>query len=233
MNKPIEVGKKHNPNTGHRERLRQRFLKHGLVSFQDYEVLELLLLYVSRQKDMKPVAKKLIEKFGSFNSVLDVPYNELKVIDGIGDASTTLIHFIKQASTRYLDQKSRLSTTPQDLSDIIGAYRLKLGTLTYEQFELICLNSNFVIVSEDIIAEGTIDQATVYPRKVIELAIKHGATTLIFVHNHPSGDLTPSEMDKLITKNLILAARTVGVNVYDHLIVSSKGYSSFREQSLL
>ena len=228
-----EVVKKSNPNAGHRERLRRRFREHNLDNFQDYEALELLLLYVARQQDMKPVAKRLTEKFGSFSAVLDAPTEELMATEGVGESAVTLIQFVKQAAARYLEQRSRLSVTPQDLSEIISACRLKMGSLSHEQFRLISLNASFVIVGEDIVADGTIDQATVYPRKVIELAIKRGATTLIFVHNHPSGDVTPSEMDKLITRSLVLAARTVGVTVYDHVIVSTNGHFSFRGQSLL
>lgn len=108
-----------------------------------------------------------------------------------------------------------------------------MGALPHEQFQLFSLNANFSIVGEDVIAEGTIDQATVYPRKVVEITLKHGATTVIFVHNHPSGDVTPSELDKTITRSLVLVTRTVGVTVYDHLIVSRTESFSFREQSLL
>jgi DNA repair protein RadC len=230
---PTTSSNKPNPNTGHRERLRQRLCKHGLDNFQDYEVLELLLLYVARQKDMKPVAKELIKKFGSFQAVVDTPADELKAIEGIGDLAVTLIQFVKQAATRYLEQRSHLNLAPQDLTELINASRIKMGALPQEQFHLVSLNANFVIVGEDVIAEGTIDQATVYPRKVVELAIKHGATTLIFFHNHPSGDVAPSELDKIITRNLVLAARTVGVNVYDHIIVSQAGHYSFRDEALL
>lgn len=228
-----EAVKKSNPNAGHRERLRRRFREHNLDTFQDYEALELLLLYVSRQQDMKPVAKRLTEKLGSFSAVLDAPTDELLAVEGVGEAAATLIQYVKQAAARYLEQRSRHSVTPQDISEIISACRLKMGSLSHEQFRLISLNASFHIVGEDIVAEGTIDQATVYPRKVVELAIKHGATTLIFVHNHPSGDVTPSEMDKLVTRSLVLATRTVGISVYEHIVVSSNGYFSFREQSLL
>lgn len=224
---------KSNPNAGHRERLRRRFREYSLDNFQDYEAMELLLLYVARQQDMKPVAKRLTEKFGSFSSVLDAPTDELLTVEGVGEGAITLIQFVKQAAARYLEQRSHINITPQDLSEMIDACRLKMGALPYEQFRLESLNASFAVVSEDVIAEGTIDQATVYPRKVVEVALKHGATTLIFVHNHPSGDVTPSEMDKIITRSLVLATRTVGVTVYDHIIVSQNGYFSFREQSLL
>lgn len=224
---------KTNPNTGHRERLRCRFREHGLENFQDYEVVELLLLYVARQKDMKPVARSLIERFGFFQAILDAPEEELVSVDGLGDSGVTLIKLIKAAAARYLKQSSEINITPQNIAELIEYCRLKMGALPHEQFRLMSLNASFAIVSEDVIAEGTIDQATVYPRKVVEMALKHGATTLIFVHNHPSGDVTPSEMDKIITRSLVLATRTVGVIVYDHIIVSQSGHFSFLEQSLL
>ena len=222
-----------NPNSGHRERLRQRFRKHGLENFQDYEVLELLLLYVARQKDMKPVARRLIERFGSFQAVLDAPVEELQAVVGVGEAGTTLIHFVKAAAARYLAQRSELNITPENITELVDACRLKMGSLSYEQFRLVSLNSSFVMVGEDVISEGTIDQAAVYPRKVVETALKRGATTLIFAHNHPSGDTAPSEMDKTITRSLVLAARAVGLTVFEHLIVSPADYFSFREHGLI
>jgi DNA repair protein RadC len=227
------IKRKSNPNAGHRERLRRRFREHGLDNFQDYEVVELLLLYVARQKDMKPVARHLIERFGFFQAILDAPEEELVSVDGLGDSGVTLIKLIKASAARYLKQSSEINITPQNITELIAYCRLKMGALPHEQFLLVSLNASFAIVSEDVIAEGTIDQAAVYPRKVVEMALKHGATTLIFVHNHPSGDTTPSEMDKAITRSLNLATRTVGVTVYDHIIVSRIGYFSFREQSLL
>lgn len=230
---PTTSSKKSNPNAGHRERMRTRFRKHGLDNFQDYEVVELLLLYVARQKDMKPVAKELVEQYGFFQAILDAPEEELLAVDGLGESGVTLIKLVKAAAARYLKQSSEINITPQSITELIAYCRVKMGAMPHEQFQLFSLNANFSIVGEDVIAEGTIDQATVYPRKVVEVALKHGATTLIFVHNHPSDDVTPSELDKTITRSLVLATRTVGVTVYDHIIVSRIGSFSFREQSLL
>lgn len=230
---PDKFLKKGNPNLGHRQRLRLRFQEHNLDNFKDYEALELLLLYVARQKDMKPIAKKLIENFGSFSGVLDATAEDLLLIDGVGESAVTLIQFVKQAAARYLAQHSRSNITPQDVNELINAYRIKLGALNHEKFFLISLNANFIILSENVISDGTIDQSTVYPRKIIEIALKNNATTIMFLHNHPSGDVTPSEMDKIITRNLILATRAIGIIVYDHIIVSSTGFFSFREHSLL
>ncbi len=177
------------PDSGHRERLRQRFREHGLENFQDYEALELMLLCVTRQKEMKPVAKRLIKRSGSFQAVIDASPEDLLEVEGVGENAVTLIHFVKQAAARYLAQSSRLKVTPEDIRAIIDYCRLRMGALPDEQFRIFGLNAGFVVVGEDVIAEGTIDQSIVYPRKVIETAIKRGATTLIFVHNHPGGGL--------------------------------------------
>jgi DNA repair protein RadC len=134
-----------------------------------------------------------------FQAILDAPEEELLTVDGLGESGVTLIKLVKAAAARYLEQTSEISITPQNITALISYCRLKLSALPHEQFHLFSLNANFSIVGEDVIAEGTIDQATVYPRKVIEMALKCGATTLIFVHNHPGGDVTPSELDKTIT----------------------------------
>lgn len=222
-----------NPNAGHRQRLRERFRKHGLENFQDYEVLELLLLFVTRQKDMKPVARRLIEKFGFFQAVLDAPDEELLAIEGLGESGLALLKLIRAAAARYLAQSSQMNLAPQNLDELVDYCRVQMGLLPHEQFRLFSLNASFALVGEDVIAEGTVDQAAVYPRKVIEMALKRGATTLIFAHNHPGGDCTPSEMDKTITRALSLAARAVNIQVFEHLIVSTLGAYSFRENGLL
>jgi DNA repair protein RadC len=222
-----------NPNTGHRQRLRERFLKHGLDNFQDYEVLELLLLFVARQRDMKPVAKRLIEKFGFFQAVLDAGDEELLAVEGLGESGLTLLKLTRGAAARYLSQTSQLNLAPQNLTELVNYCRLEMGALPNEQFRSFSLNAGFVLVGDDIIADGTIDQATVYPRKVIEIALKRGAVTLVFAHNHPGGDCSPSEMDKTITRALTLAARAVNIHVFEHLIITSQSSYSFRENGLL
>jgi len=222
-----------NPNSGHRKRLRSKFLNFGLESFQDYEVLELMLLFVSRQKDMKPTARLLIERFKTFRGVLDSSIEDLKTIEGIDESAISLIYLIKQAASRYLDQTSQANITQQDITDLIDSCSIKMSSLPDEQFRLISLNADFKVVGEDIVSEGTIDQTTVYPRKIIELAIKHGATTLILFHNHPGGDTTPSEMDKILTQSIVLATRPVNIQVFDHIILSRNGMYSFREHKLL
>lgn len=218
---------------GHRQRVRERFLKQGLDGFQDYEILELLLLYVARRQDMKPVAKALVEHFGSFKNVLDAPSDALQSVEGVGTGAVTLIRFVKQAAARYLQQTSQAHFSPDSPETLINYCIVSLGAEPNEKFRLICLDSNFAIVSEQDIAEGTVNQANVYPRKVIELALQAKASTLVFVHNHPDGNVIPSDFDKTMTRALVLATKTVGISVYDHIIVSRDTYFSFREGQLL
>jgi DNA repair protein RadC len=218
---------------GHRDRLRKRFLQQGLEGFQDYEALELLLLFVARQKDMKPVAKELVARFGSFKNVLDAPYEELEDVDGVGPTAVTLIHFVKQAAARYLQQTSQSRFSLDSPEALIQYCILSMGAEPNEKFRVICLDSNFAIVGENDVAEGTVDQATVYPRKVMEIALQAKATSLVFVHNHPDGNVTPSDFDRTLTRSLVLAAKTMHISVYDHIVVSRDTYFSFREDGLL
>lgn len=218
---------------GHRKRMRQRFLQQGLRAFQDYEALELLLLFVARQHDMKPLAKTLIERFGSFKNVLDASPQELQAVKGIGPAGVTLIHLVKQAAARYLQQTSQARFSPDSPEVLIQYCILSMGAEPNEKFRVICLDSNFAIVEERDVAEGTVDRATVYARKVMEIALQAKATTLVFAHNHPDGNVAPSEFDQTLTRNLVLAAKTMNISVCDHIIVSRDTYFSFRENGLL
>lgn len=218
---------------GHRQRLRKRFLQQSLDGFQDYEALELLLLFVTRQKDMKPVAKALLERFGSFKGVLDASTEELQSVEGVGEAAAVLLHLVKQAAARYLQQTSAVRFAPDSPQALIEYCIVRMGAEPNEKFRLICLDSNFAIVDERDVAEGTIDQANVYPRKVMEIALAAKASTLVFVHNHPDGNVTPSDFDKTLTRGLVLAAKTMGISVYDHIVVSRDAHFSFRENGLL
>jgi len=218
---------------GHRKRVRERFLQQGLRGFQDYEALELLLLFVARRQDMKPLAKLLIERFGSFKNVLDASPEELQTIRGVGPATVTLIHLVKQAAARYLQQTSQARFSPDSPEILIQYCILSMGAEPNEKFRVICLDSNFGIVDERDVAEGTVNRATVYVRKVMEAALEAKATTLVFAHNHPDGNVTPSDFDQTLTRSLVLAAKTMSISVCDHIIVSRDTYFSFRENGLL
>ena len=222
-----------NPNVGHRARIRKKYLDHGLDVFQDYEVLELILDYVARQKDMKPVAKDLITRFESFQGVLNASDEDLLAVNGLGESALALIRLIKDAGSRYLFQASQLRISRENVEDLIEYCRLRMGSLQDEEFHMFSFDTQFKLIREDILSEGTIDQTIVYPRKVVELALKNKASSIIFCHNHPDGNLEPSNQDKTLTRALQLATKTVNINVYDHLIISSGGHFSFREHRLI
>jgi DNA repair protein RadC len=219
---------------GHYQRLRERFLRTGLPAFEDYEALELFLSFSGRSKDVKPLAKDLIKRFGSFKQVLDAPTEKLAAVDGMGPASIALVRFVKEASARYLQQTTRQERfSPDSPQALIDYCIVSLGAQPNERFRVICLDSNFAVVAERDVAEGTVNQATVYPRKVIEAALQAKASTLVFVHNHPDGNVAPSEFDKTLTRGLVMAVKTVGIEVYDHIIVSRDTHFSFRTAGLL
>ncbi len=218
---------------GHRERVRQRFLEQGLEGFQDYEVLELLLFAVHKQQDTKPIAKALLHQFGSFKGVLDASVADLKSVDGVGEAAAVMIHFVKHAAARYLQQTSRRRSALDSEEALINYCIVNMGAKSNELFRVIALDSSFAVIDERDIAEGTVNQATVYPRKVIEFGLASNASTLVLVHNHPSGHLEPSDFDKTMTRSLVLSTRSIELQIFDHIIVSRDGYYSFRENGLL
>jgi DNA repair protein RadC len=228
---------------GHRKRLRERFKKTGLSSFQDYEAVELLLTLAIPRKDVKIPAKEAIKRFGSFHGVLDAPLEELRKIPGIGEVAPLAIRFIREAATLYLQPKSQtdlsmIKTEPEKISledpkILVDYCRAALGAQPNEIFKVVYLDSRYRVIDLETLTEGTIDRATVYPRKVMESALKKRASTLVFAHNHPDGNISPSDHDKTITRALILAAKALNINILDHLIVSKDEVFSFRKEGLL
>jgi len=228
---------------GHRKRLRERFQKTGLASFQDYEAVEFLLTLAIPRKDVKEPAKEAIKRFGSFRGVLDAPVEELKKIPGVGEVAPLAIHFIKEAANLYLQPKTSSDLTlrkaePETISledpKILFDYcRAALGAQPNEIFQVIYLDSRHRVIDLETLTEGTIDRAAVYPRKVMESALKKRASILVFAHNHPDGNISPSDQDKTITRALILAAKALNISILDHIIVSKDAVFSFRKEGLL
>lgn len=218
---------------GHRARLRQRFLTGGAGALQDYELLELLLTFAIPYSDVKPLAKRLIEHFGSFNQVFDVSAEELMEFTGLREYSAVLIKLVKACSEYALRAEALKRQQLNSLGTLVDYCRASMGGLADEQFRVIFLNSVNEIIAEEIVQEGTVNQTVVYPRKVLELALKHKATGLILVHNHPSGNLKPSAADQELTRALVRASRALHLIVHDHLIIGRHGYFSFAEQNIL
>jgi len=220
---------------GHRQRLRDRFLKHGLEGFADYEVLELLLTLAIPRGDVKPTAKALIARFDNLRGVLDASLDELEQVDGVGKVTPVALRIIREAATLYLQQKAEGQDAFTDPLALEAFWRARLGGLSNEFFEVGYLDSGLRLVRDGVetLEQGTVDRAAVYPRRVVEAALRRGAAALVFAHNHPNGDVRPSEQDKVLTRALILAAQTVQIKVVDHLIVSADKVFSFRREGLL
>ncbi len=217
----------------HRQRLKERFIHNGLTGARDYEILELLLTYAIQRKDVKPLAKRLVAAFGSLEAVFDAPADELAKINGIGRHSAILIKLVRACSDIYL--RSRLThvdvvSSPEDL---LRYCRSTMAALDDEHFRIIHLNAKNHIIYEDITHHGTVDHAVVYPRRVMEQALKHKSVALILVHNHPSGSPEPSRHDRDLTQRLVRAAETLGITVHDHIIITRNGFCSFRQEGLM
>jgi DNA repair protein RadC len=195
----------------------------------------LLLTLAIPRSDVKQPAKRLLERFGSLRGILDAPLDELKVIDGIGAVAPVALQIIKAAATLYLRERSEDRDVLADPERLSAFWRMRIGALPNEVFQVAYLDSAYRLLRDGVetLKEGTIDRATVYPRRVIEAALKRGAAAVVLAHNHPNADLTPSDQDKVLTRAIVLAAETVHLKVVDHLIVSAEATFSFRKAGLL
>lgn len=220
---------------GHRQRLRERFLKSGLAGFADYETVELLLTLAIPRSDVKQPAKALIARFGDLRGILDAPIEELRAVSGIGTVAPVALQIIKAAATLYLQQGGEGRDSLADPIRLTEFWRMRIGALPNEVFEVAYLDSGYCLLRDgvDRLEEGTTDRATIYPRRVVEAALKRGAAAVVLAHNHPNANLSPSEHDKVLTRAIVLAAETVNLKVVDHLIVSAEDTFSFRKAGLL
>ena len=217
----------------HRRRLRERFRETGFEGFKDYEALELILTYAIPRRDVKPIAKELIRRFGDFQGVLDAPYEDLLKTSGMGENAATFLNLMKSSASLYLKQVLKRKKGISGTSDLLDYCRVEMRGLRDEQFRAIFLNSQNEIIADEVMQEGTVDQSVVYPRKVMERALYYKASAMIFVHNHPSGSIKPSREDITLTETLKQAAKSLQLRVHDHLIISKNGYFSFLESGLL
>ncbi len=219
---------------GHRQRIREKYLKSGFGNWHDYEILELILTYAIPRKDTKPIAKALLRKFKSIRGVFDAEIEELKKTNGIGANAAILINLSKEVVSLYLLgallEQGNIISSPKAVYNYLQA---SLRGAKDEIFKVIFLNTANRPVKVETIHIGTVNKAVVYPRKVVEHALRNQAVSVILAHNHPGGSLTPSEDDKNITQVLIKALGTVDVNVLDHIIIGFEGYFSFKEHRLI
>ena len=218
---------------GHRKRLREKFLKSGLDGFHDYEIVELLLTLGSPRKDCKPQAKEAIKRFKTLRGVLAASPQELQQIDGIGPHSAFGIKLMQEVAREFLKEKiieRPFYKSPQEIFDYL--YH-SMRDLKKEVFKVIYLNSQNQIIETVDLFEGTVNSSSISPREVIEGAIKHNAVSLIFVHNHPSGNPEPSTSDKELTRELVYAGKIIRIKVLDHIIIGENKYFSFASDGLI
>jgi DNA repair protein RadC len=218
---------------GHRDRLRTKFLDAGPDALADYELLELVLFRVLLRRDTKPVAKALIARFGGFAEVIGAPLERLKEVRGASDAVALELKIIHAAAERAARERAMSGPVITSWSALLDYCRTALADERAEQFRVLFLDKRNRLLADEILGRGTVDHAPVYPREVIRRALDHGATAVILVHNHPSGDPTPSQADIDMTKKIIEAARPLGVAVHDHLVVGKQKTASFRALGLL
>lgn len=218
---------------GHRQRLRRKFLSAGIGALHEYEALELFLTYALPRGDVKPQAKKLLERFGSLRAVVDADIGELTAVAGIGENSAVLIKLIKEIASLYLLQKAKQKRQVSCTTELFDFCRTVMGGKRDEEFCVIYLDAQNQVIEFEPIQKGIVNQAVVYPRQVLENALKKKASAIILAHNHPSGHVRPSEADIRLTKTIQETAKVLDILVHDHIIVGEDRFFSFREEGLL
>ena len=217
----------------HRARLRQRFREGGADALPDYEMLELLLFRAIPRRDVKPLARALLDTFGDFNAVVSAPERRLSAVAGVGESVITELKLVEAAAHRLA--RSRVLQRPVVSSwDALLSYcQTTMAHRETEQFRILFLDRKNVLIADEAQARGTVDHVPVYPREVVKRALELNASALILVHNHPSGDPTPSGADIEMTEQIRIAAEALGITLHDHLVIGRSRELSFRAEGLL
>jgi DNA repair protein RadC len=226
-----DAGKPH--YLGHRERLRQRFRGAGADALPDYELLELILFRAAPRRDTKPLAKALIARFGTFAEAVNAPEELLREVPGIGEAAGTELKLVRAAALRLMRGEVLERPVLSSWAQVLDYCRASMGFASKEQFRILFLDKRNQIIADEVQQTGTVDHTPVYVREVVKRALELSATAIVLVHNHPSGDPTPSRADIEMTKQIVAAAKPLGVLIHDHIIVGKQGHASFRGLGLI
>jgi len=218
---------------GHRERLREKFNQSGLTAFLDYEIVELLLTLGTPRRDCKPQAKEAIERFKTLRRVLEASPEELQNIKGITPYNTFVIKFVQELAREFLKEQLLNKPYCKSSREVFDYLYHSMRDLKKETFKVMFLDSQNQVIEVENLFDGTLNASAVYPREIIEKAIKHNATALVFAHNHPSGNPEPSDTDKQITQDLVFAANIMQMKVLDHIIIGDNSYFSFADEGLI
>lgn len=217
----------------HRKRLRERFLNGGPDAVPDYELLELILFRAIPRQDVKPLARALIEQFGDFNRVIAAPLDQLRKVKGVGDAVALEIKIVEAAAHRMAQSQVLERHVISSWDALIKYCHTVMAHRETEQFRILFLDTKNTLIADEEQAKGTIDHVPVYPREVVKRALELNAASILLVHNHPSGDPTPSQADIQMTEQIATAAQALGITVHDHLIIGKSRELSFRAEGLL
>lgn len=218
---------------GHRQRLRERFLAAGPESLADYELLELLLFLAKPRGDVKPLAKALIARFGSFAAVLAASPRDLREVEGVGEASIVALKTVQAAALRMARQELIDRPIINSWKKLLEYCHAAMAHEKIEQFRLLFLDGKNALIADEVQQKGTVNHTPVYTREVVKRALELGASAIVMVHNHPSGDPTPSRDDVAMTKEVATAAEKLGIALHDHLIIGRKGHVSLKSMGLI
>ena len=218
---------------GHRGRLRARLLAAGPDSVADHELLELVLFLALPRRDTKPIARALLLRFGSFANAIAAPLNDLRSVDGMGEAGAAALKTVQAAALRLIRSDLRDQPVLSNWDALMGYLTAVLARERVEQFRILFLDNRNRLLADEAQSRGTVNHTPVYPREVAKRALELHATAIILVHNHPSGDTTPSQADLAMTGEIKRAVGTLGIVLHDHVIVGSGGWLSFQREGLL
>ena len=218
---------------GHRQRLRERFTEHGADAFPDYELLEMFLFRSVPRRDTKKMAKDLIQRFGSFAEVIGAPLERLTEISGIGESVATDLKLVEAAVKRVTKRRITERKSLGSWSEVIDHCRASMAFDDRESFRCLFLDKKNGLILDEVQGRGTVDHTPVYPREVMRRALELSASALVLVHNHPSGDPTPSTADVKMTLDLIAIGKPMGIAIHDHIIVGRNGHASLKGLGLI
>jgi DNA repair protein RadC len=218
---------------GHRERLRERFMRAGADGLQDYELMELVLFRARARGDVKPLAKQLIAAFGGFAEALAAPAELLTQVKGVGPETAVELKIVQAAAVKLAQARVLNRPVISSWSDLLSYCRAAMAHERSEQFRVLFLDKKNVLIADEVQGRGTIDHTPVYPREVVKRALEHSASAIILVHNHPSGDPTPSRADIEMTEQVAKAASALGIRLHDHLVIGKTREASFKSLGLL
>ena len=220
-------------NEGHRERLRERFLQNGDTALADHELLELILFYAIPRRDTKSIAKGLLKEFGSLSAVLSAKAEDLAQISGLSENSAGLLKAVYAAASRMAQKQIMNQLVLSNWEQLLSYCHVAMANLPTEQLRVLFLDKKNKLIADEVKQEGTVDHTPAYPREIIKRALNLGASAIILVHNHPSGDPTPSRADMQLTDTVAEVAQLMGITLHDHIIIAKTAHYSFRSEGLM